>query len=394
MAAGGAGGERSRTAGRAPIAVPAARAAHEATPADGLREFEWTSSVSGDVLRSGGEDALAEEAKLRAFFSEHGFVVVRDALTPERTRATVDEVWENSTLLGSNPDIDREDPSTWGDEEWPVIDNNRGFLDAGNKAMLTEAWKNMQDPTVLNAFSAVLGVRELWGSVDRFGVLRPAGLDPRWRTDESWPHWDQHPWTEPGFRRVQGLIALTDNTPGRGGFMCVPGFHKRFDAWAAEHEESKTGATLQRRGMLARRGPTLVPEGDPIFDELRIVTLRAGSLLLWDSRLPHQNYPNDSTDAFRIVQYQRYTSAKDATRDEAMRIQERARDVAKTSVPFGGSFASHNSDGDETDEDGSAPGFPHLLTPIGRRVVGLDLWPCHEDAGPSTAEEEPKAADS
>lgn len=41
---------------------------------------------------------------------------------------------------------------------------------------------------------------------------------------------------------------------------------------------------------------------DPMQEQVQYVSLRAGSLLIWTSELPHCNYPNNSSK-FRITQY-------------------------------------------------------------------------------------------
>ena len=45
-----------------------------------------------------------------------------------------------------------------------------------------------------------------------------------------------------------------------------------------------------------------VPKSDPMQAWTQPVPMRAGSLLVWNSELPHCNYANDS-DKFRMVQY-------------------------------------------------------------------------------------------
>ena len=46
--------------------------------------------------------------------------------------------------------------------------------------------------------------------------------------------------------------------------------------------------------------------------------MRAGSLLIWDSRLPHGNYPNESSQ-FRMVQYITFFPAGEKTEDERLK---------------------------------------------------------------------------
>jgi hypothetical protein len=42
---------------------------------------------------------------------------------------------------------------------------------------------------------------------------------PEWKSKKNWLHWDQNPWQEPDFVRVQGLVALTNTPISRGGIF-------------------------------------------------------------------------------------------------------------------------------------------------------------------------------
>jgi len=118
---------------------------------------------------------------------------------------------------------------------------------------------------------------------------------PQWKTQSSWLHLDQNPWSEPGWRRIQGFIAFTDHTETSGGFDCVPCFQNKFDEWAVATPIEQTGHTLLHENIK-------IPKTDPMWQEITHILMPAGSLLIWDSRLPHQNWPNKDC-TWRIVQY-------------------------------------------------------------------------------------------
>lgn len=129
--------------------------------------------------------------------------------------------------------------------------------------------------------------------------------------------------------RVQGLLAISDCKTERGGFHCVRSFRgERFFQWARDNEE------YGKREDIVGRNFVEVPDDDSMRSEIIQVPMRAGSLLIWDSQLPHgcvstacnpnvlmtafadncfspllwlclpsnSNFPNTS-DQFRIVQY-------------------------------------------------------------------------------------------
>jgi len=125
--------------------------------------------------------------------------------------------------------------------------------------------------------------KNLWVSIDRFGIMRPTKnipmrpLEPKkhrvdvevesnedvkldftgWRSISNWIHWDLNPWMWTGGKKeglnyqfednfisefngtknlgdlkLQGLINLTDAKENDGGFCAVPGFHKHLKEWS------------------------------------------------------------------------------------------------------------------------------------------------------------------
>lgn len=60
------------------------------------------------------------------------------------------------------------------------------------------------------------------------------------------------------------------------GFHCVPGFSHKFKEWSEAHESEK------RNGGIIN-----VPEGDEMRNHIQQMHLRKGSILIWDSRIPH-----------------------------------------------------------------------------------------------------------
>eukprot|EP01129_Flabellula_baltica_P003787 TRINITY_DN13517_c0_g1_i1.p1 TRINITY_DN13517_c0_g1~~TRINITY_DN13517_c0_g1_i1.p1 ORF type:complete len:339 (+),score=105.34 TRINITY_DN13517_c0_g1_i1:55-1071(+) len=274
-----------------------------------------------------------------AHFNEHGFVVVDNVLSEEQLEKSKEEIWEYITEKSEGKFL-REDPTTWGDENWPKeICRNGGFM--GRFPYIKRlklpstlipkqhtAWENRQNPLVYEVFKNCMGTKRLWVSIDRYGILRPTKLEiggetiarEEWMTKKDWVHWDLSPFhnatsaagfapadnlkelshleQEYGGLRVQGLITIEDNPEERGGFHCVPGFHgERFFQWAEDHRD-----TYGSDPDVYHRNFVEVPEDDPMRSEVIKIPMRAGSIIVWNSQLPHGNYPNTS-DEFRMVQY-------------------------------------------------------------------------------------------
>jgi len=100
-----------------------------------------------------------------------------------------------------------------------------------------------------------------------------------------------------GAIRVQGLVTLTDCPEDAGGFHCVPGFQgRRFFEWGEANK------SYGEREDICKRNFIEVPDDDPMRSDILKVPMRAGSLLIFNSQLPHGNYPNLS-ESFRMVQY-------------------------------------------------------------------------------------------
>ena len=95
------------------------------------------------------------------------------------------------------------------------------------------------------------------------------------------------------FLKVQGILAVVDCGEKEGGFHCIPGFQKYIRGWANANKEIYKGE---------RDTTVQVPREDPMRHDIQTCPLRKGSLLIWNSQLPHGNYPNNS-DKPRMVQY-------------------------------------------------------------------------------------------
>jgi hypothetical protein len=328
-------------------------------------------SASPSVTRTSFEPD--QEAEYLQFFAANGFVVVRNVLTPQQIAQTIDEIWESTVLIGSAPHVKRHDPTTWEDDTWPAS-CDRGFLSSDNNLCDVSAWQNRQNPNVVRVFQLLHNTRRLsLKPGGRYGIMRPtrdialtlptrtdcgtAGdmlvmQRPDWRTTENWLHWDQNPLTCRGYFGLQGIITLSSHEqPDGGGFKCIPAFHQRFAAWADAHSQQPLPP------FATTTVPYMVPDNDPIQREALPILMPAGSLIVWDSRLAHQNFPNESS-RFRIVQY---VTLEPATSDE-QQIASRKCEIERI---------LRCTTGDEA--------FPAVLTHLGRKIIGLDAWSSVDD---------------
>mmetsp|Transcript_27289 Transcript_27289/g.44774 ORF Transcript_27289/g.44774 Transcript_27289/m.44774 type:complete len:383 (+) Transcript_27289:186-1334(+) len=242
-----------------------------------------------------------DEAILKAF-REDGYVVVSNVLSPVEVEATLNEIWTSKNLLGQ---FDRHNPGTWSDPSWPQQTGGRNFLALRDVFHDGCNWDIASPPRQYHLHKLLWGRDDLiMSSLDRSGVMRPSEYTIKWKTDTNWLHRYHNPWTKPGFSHVQAIICLTESTPTSGGFACVPGFHKRFQQWGDDHPMGSVALNGKKMNESYGDGqPLPVPVDDPCQQEIIQALAPAGSMILWDSRLPHQNVPNVDDTSFRVVFY-------------------------------------------------------------------------------------------
>jgi hypothetical protein len=227
-------------------------------------------ALAGEAdAESRAEDVEALTAEELAFWDENGYVVLHDAVTAENCAAAARAIYE---FLGMDP----HDPETWyGGERagiWVPLLHHPAL------------WANRDSPRIYQAFRQLWGRRDLWASVDQAGVNPPER--PGWRFVRPHLHFDVSLQLPVPFG-VQGILYLTDTAAEQGAFTCVPGFHRRIEAWLREMPEGED----PRHADLTKLAP------GP-----KAIAGRAGDLVIWHHALPHGASPNRSSKP-RVVQY-------------------------------------------------------------------------------------------
>ena len=202
-----------------------------------------------------------------AFWEEHGYVILRAAISKEQARATEQAVWQN---LGMDPS----NPATW--YEQPI---GKGIMmDFYHHPTLLE---NRQSPRIQKAFAQLWQTADLWKTTDRSSFNPPETAT--YRHQGTPLHWDMS--LHPPFRfGTQGLIYLCDTPAHQGAFSCVPGFHRQLETW------------------LASLPPGTDPRRVDLTAQVRPIAAEAGDMVIWHHALPHGSSPNHGTYP-RIVQY-------------------------------------------------------------------------------------------
>ena len=351
-------------------------------------------------------DADGTAAEARAFYARWSYVVFRDAVSAEDCAASRAEIWD--ALERDAPAVRRDDPRTW------ELLSSATYGLAPEPAVFTrQLLANRQAPRVVAALAALLGADVAPGAPRRAGMLvshdrwcfyRPtvAGAllaedRPEWRTRENL-HLDLHPWAyrERGAAcqqaleqlrfeslrdfaketnwvnaatgpHLQGVLSLAPNAAADGGTQLVPGFAATFDAYVDAlgpvDRHSDTVAAAARAagdstrpwliGRAAGGGSWKWAPADPLCARARRVPLREGALLLWDQRTAHGARCNESA----VPRYAQFIKAYRTHAASSARVRARAACVER---------------------EARAAGSWELITPLGRRVFGLD-WGADSD---------------
>lgn len=293
-------------------------------------------------------------AEDREFFERNGYVKVSDVVPEEQCQAVIDAIWD---CLGQDPD----DPETWYDPPEGMSDHwdsrSGGFVKLFHHQSM---WDNRQHPTLYQAFAELLGEEQLWSSIDQTGMKPPQHPDYP-ELDRDFIHMDVDcsdvPRPIPTPYGLQGVLYLADTSEEHGGFQCVPSIYRNIEDWLDSHTE------------VERQHPDLLgPEQDLEDSELEADAIEtipgeAGDLVIWDRLLPHGNGINQ-TDEPRFAQYITMEPARFGDRETRIQRVESWRDQQpyfEHQTPDPRNWESENCERAE-------------LTPLGRKLLGLDPW--------------------
>ncbi len=215
------------------------------------------------VLESIQKEPVLSAADL-AFWDEHGYVVVKQAISTAQCQAAVQAIFEHAGM-----DIHRPD-SWYKDNIWILLAHHPAL------------WANRNSPRIHTAFAQVWKRSDLWMNVDVCGVNPPER--PGYQFRGSPLHWDMT-LTPPIRFGTQALLYLTDTSANQGAFSCVPGFHRKLENWLRE----------QPKGSDPRAQSVKQLQAIPIAGD-------AGDLIIWHQALPHGATPNRAALP-RVVQY-------------------------------------------------------------------------------------------
>lgn len=228
---------------------------------------------------SAGEPILS--AADLEFWNENGYIVIKNAVPVEQCLDAQAAIWEYISATPGNPESWYKDYK--GRNGMMVSFFHHPALDANRRsARIRQVYE------------------ELYNGTDIFLLIDKISFNPpengNFKFTGSPLHWDVslHP---PIPYALQGLLYVTDTGAADGAFHCVPGFHKKVDAWVSSLPENADPRAL----ALTELQPIPVPG-------------KAGDLVVWQQALPHCATPNKGAMP-RMVQYITYKPVKQVHAD-------------------------------------------------------------------------------
>lgn len=211
---------------------------------------------------------------------ENGYAVVENVLSRDEIEQARDLFWEWLDSLGTG--IIRDDSSTWKNDNWPG--DIRGFLGTNRISQSKFVWHLRSKGQIKDIFAKIWGTNDLLCSMDYVICWRPWWLqdEENWDPEVEGLHVDQNPVSKRGFHCVQGMLNLYDVTEETGGLEIVPRSH------TDEIQDYLANYYGKNRGDWCP-----FPKADKKYynhiqnNEAKLITVPAGSFILWDSRLIH-----------------------------------------------------------------------------------------------------------
>jgi hypothetical protein len=269
----------------------------------------------------------------------YGFVVVKQAVPPANVAAL-------KKLLWGFQEMDPNDVSTWDAAQLRNHAmkelNNSGMVEIYNHQAL---WDNRQEQRVYDAFVDIWDDEKLWVTIDRANLNTPNKGN---RTFTGFIHTDVDTTLDPLPVNVQGVLSLVDVDPEMGGFQCVPELFRTFEEWKKRQPEGRDGFAPDVEGF-----------------EVYPVPMKAGDLMIFNSLLAHGIRPNTSSDRARMAQYISMTPA--AEENQELR-ERRIQSWKERRAPEGFAFPGDPREWERTRYETA------VLTPLGRKLLGVDAW--------------------
>jgi hypothetical protein len=290
----------------------------------------------------------ANPAEILHFYNTYGLLVFDNILDADEITRSVADLWREY------PDASPDDPNTWEKVDHP-------FSFVGEEPLGgIQIWKNRQNPRVYRAYMLLYELisgraleEQLIACFDRGSIIRPTQPPvgkPEWVTRPIY-HFDINPYiwtgmrtadrdykmsydyysrllsegnnTPPinGYPKLRSVLQLSDCVDDSGGLECFVGFNNQIKNWCQVNPP--VGKFLNPYGFG-------IDKDNPICENMQKITVRAGSMIVFSAELPHNIFPNTSTQ-FRYAQYLRMTPLSTLMLDDVQ--LEKRKKLIQQNIP-------------------------------------------------------------
>lgn len=226
-----------------------------------------------------------------------GYCIIPGILSHKQCDNYIGQMWDWLEQLGTG--IDRNNKYTWNDNNWPYYD--KGIIQNYRVGHAQFLWDLRCEQNIIDVYSSIWETDELLVSFDGMNVTRPTNITGQLEK-KYWWHTDQS-FLKTGRQCIQGFINLEKSQKGDACFCAIEGSHNY-------HEELFKTQNIEPLNLdwyeLDQN------EINWYLKEKKLKQAKVyppkGSLVLWDSRTIHCNYPS-ITDNFRYVAYISMTPA-------------------------------------------------------------------------------------
>ena len=302
-----------------------------------------------------------------------GIAVIPNVISKNKVDRYQKEMWDMFGEMTYNLQypVSKDYPQSWKNiyELQPEYSMLIQFWKVGHSKL---AWNLRQEKKVIETFCKIWNVtpEELLTSFDAMSFHPPPETTKKgFYNNKDWYHTDQSG-SNNDFSCVQGMVTLYDVKEGDGTFCFKEGSHHLHGKFFEKHEQKKK-----------RDWYELSYSESEFFKDCpnKRIKAKAGSLILWDSRLFHCGglpLKNRKKPNFRAVFYICMTPRKWSTEEELLKRKE---------AFFNKQMTTHNPNqvqlypdkprsygltlSSKLIEDAQTVSF-ETLTPIGRKLAG------------------------
>lgn len=213
--------------------------------------------------------------------------------------------------------------------------------------------KIRQNENLYSAFKTIWKRPDLWVVFDRVIYMDQTDME------KDLPlHVDQNPHQHPYFSNLQGLLAIEDVDESTGMPALIPGSHE----WFKEYEQWSD----HKQGWIQYKGNDYSKQ----LGELTAIRLKAGQILIWDSRTTHSRVlPMVQKDKVkqRMLAMVTFMPAK----KDSVLINKRIK-----AYEHGGGFYDHDAGLRKTANSKveSLRVKEERLSELGKKLYGIEPW--------------------